>query len=346
LMRRAVQLKAFSNRRTFSTGVKVLSETEVLAGMRTAAQTLSKTPTYAMYNSAYGGIIRDVAFMCIPLDDHMVHRGHAVFDTANVFEGDAYGLTMHLDRLLRSANDALISHTYEREELRQIVLSTIAATGLRDGVFVRYWLSSGCGDFSVTPKGSTGAQFYVVVHEDNHSMIAAEKASSACTVEVPLKPPALARIKSTNYMLNAHVAMTANKAGADFGVQFNSDGMLQESAVSMVAIVTPEGELCAPPFDAILSSTTMGRVQAIAADLKAAGLIQSQSQRSITKEELKGAKEVINIGGGYVTPIGSFDGDAIGDGTPGPVYKALHTAIIADFRNPELLDRVPYEQFA
>ena len=28
------------------------------------------------------------------------------------------------------------------------------------------------------------------------------------------------------------------------------------------------------------------------------------------------------------------------------LLQALHTAIIADFRNPELLDRVPYEQFA
>lgn len=298
-----------------------------------------------MYNSAYGGITRDVAFMCIPLDDHMVHRGHAVFDTANVFGGEAYGLTMHLDRLLRSANDAMISHTYEREELRQIVLSTIAATGLRDGLFVRYWLTSGCGDFSVSPKGSTGAQFYVVVHEDNHSMVAAEKAFSARTVEVPLKPPLLARIKSTNYMLNAHVAMTADKADADFGVQFDANDMLQESAISMLAIVTQEGDLCAPPFDAILTSTTMGRVQTVAPDLMAAGLIQSQSQRTISKDEIIGAKEMINIGGGYVTPIGSFDGHSIGNGTPGPVYQALHAALVADFRNPAMLDPVPYEQF-
>ena len=39
--------------------------------------------------------------MQVPLDDHMVHRGHAVFDTCNIQNGNAYGIDMHLDRLFR-----------------------------------------------------------------------------------------------------------------------------------------------------------------------------------------------------------------------------------------------------
>lgn len=36
----------------------------------------------AMYSSIFGGIVTDEAAMVIPMDDHMVHRGHGVFDTA------------------------------------------------------------------------------------------------------------------------------------------------------------------------------------------------------------------------------------------------------------------------
>lgn len=44
-------------------------------------------PYRAMYSSLIGGITLDPALMVIPLDDHMVHRGHGVFDTALLING-------------------------------------------------------------------------------------------------------------------------------------------------------------------------------------------------------------------------------------------------------------------
>ena len=41
----------------------------------------------AMYSSVFGGIVTDPAAMVIPMDDHMVHRGHGVFDTAAIMDG-------------------------------------------------------------------------------------------------------------------------------------------------------------------------------------------------------------------------------------------------------------------
>lgn len=40
-----------------------------------------------MYSSIFGGITTDKAVMLIPMDDHMVHRGHGVFDTAAIMDG-------------------------------------------------------------------------------------------------------------------------------------------------------------------------------------------------------------------------------------------------------------------
>lgn len=47
----------------------------------------SKQQFLAMYSSVFGGITTDPAAMVIPMDDHMVHRGHGVFDTAAIVDG-------------------------------------------------------------------------------------------------------------------------------------------------------------------------------------------------------------------------------------------------------------------
>lgn len=41
----------------------------------------------AMYSSIFGGITTNPSAMVIPIDDHMVHRGHGVFDTAAIMNG-------------------------------------------------------------------------------------------------------------------------------------------------------------------------------------------------------------------------------------------------------------------
>src|SRR3990170_8481241 len=58
---------------------------------------------FAFYSSQLGGIVTDPALMVLPFDDHMVHRGHGIFDTAGLVDGKIYDLEAHLDRFLLSA---------------------------------------------------------------------------------------------------------------------------------------------------------------------------------------------------------------------------------------------------
>jgi 4-amino-4-deoxychorismate lyase len=88
---------------------------------------------YAMYSSVLGGIVTDPTLMVLPLDDHMVHRGHAVFDTATLTHGMLYQLDPHLDRLIKSAAGARIPLPFSRERLRQIILETAAAGRQSEG---------------------------------------------------------------------------------------------------------------------------------------------------------------------------------------------------------------------
>lgn len=111
-----------------------------------------------MYSSVLGGIVTDPALMVLPLDDHMVHRGHAVFDTAAIVNGQLYQLDPHLERFLRSAEMARIPLPYEPEQMRQIIIDTAAASGWRDAS-VRYWLSAGQGGFGLASTECVGSSF-------------------------------------------------------------------------------------------------------------------------------------------------------------------------------------------
>jgi 4-amino-4-deoxychorismate lyase len=81
---------------------RVLQADEILEHLR-ALRTRQPVRYWAFYSSQLGGIVTDPALMVLPFDDHIVHRGHGVFDTAAIVDGKIYDLEAHLDRFLRSA---------------------------------------------------------------------------------------------------------------------------------------------------------------------------------------------------------------------------------------------------
>lgn len=61
---------------------------KVIERLRTSRENQENQQQYlAMYSSVFGGITTDPAAMVLPIDDHMVHRGHGVFDTAAIVDG-------------------------------------------------------------------------------------------------------------------------------------------------------------------------------------------------------------------------------------------------------------------
>eukprot|EP01052_Picozoa_sp_SAG31_P023088 SAG31_NODE_1875_length_7019_cov_39.090896_4_plen_176_part_00 len=58
--------------------IPILEDTQSLASWRANLPPKIAKETAAMYSSVLGGIVLDPALMMIPIDDHMVHRGHSV----------------------------------------------------------------------------------------------------------------------------------------------------------------------------------------------------------------------------------------------------------------------------
>jgi 4-amino-4-deoxychorismate lyase len=301
---------------------------------------------YAMYSSILGGIVNDPALMVLPLDDHMVHRGHGVFDTATLTHGMLYQLDAHLDRLIVSAHGARIPLPFSREQLRQIILETAAASRQRNGS-VRYWLSAGPGGYGLGPAECVGSSFYVIVFkQEAYPEGYYHEGIKVVTSQVPIKPPLFARIKSTNYLPNVLVLLEAKDRGADNGIFIDEQGMVAESSNMNVAFVTNDRVLRHPPFKAILSGITIQRVLDFAHLLVQQGALTAVRVADIPVQEGREAAEMMLIGSSIkVAPVVEWDGEKIGEGKPGPIAQKLLEMWNEDAKSAkDQLVAVPYHE--
>lgn len=320
--------------------VPLLSCLEAIERLKTSQENQKSKQQYlAMYSSIFGGITTDKAAMVIPMDDHMVHRGHGVFDTAAIMDGYLYELDQHLDRFLRSASMAKINLPFDRESIRRILIQTVSASKCRKGS-LRYWLSAGPGDFQLSPSGCQQSALYAIVIQDLSPFD--QKGIKVVTSSVPIKTPQFATMKSVNYLPNVLSKMEAEENGSYAAIWLDDDGFIAEGPNMNVAFVTKEKELVMPHFDKILSGCTAKRVLALAEGLMREGKLQGIRVGNLSVEEGKKADEMMLIGSGVlVRPVLQWDEHVIGDGKEGPVTLALLNLILDDMKSGPPTVRVP-----
>ena len=297
----------------------------------------------AFYSSQLGGIVTDPALMVIPFDDHMVHRGHGIFDTAGLVGGNIYDLEAHLDRFARSAELSKLRLPGTRAEMRDIIIRTTAASGRRDGA-IRYWLSSGPGSLELSPAPGAEPGFFVMIFP---GLAYPERwyteGLRVMTTTYPIKPSLYAITKTTNYLPNVLMQLEAKEKGLDNGVFIDAQGHVGESSNMNVAFVTTDGVLRHPKFDHILSGCTALRMLELAPALQKSGQLRGVEVCDIPVADARAAREMLLIGSSVkVAPIVQWDGQPIGDGKPGPVAKALLGLIEEDMRTGDRLIPVPY----
>ncbi|CAI7793316.1 unnamed protein product [Closterium sp. NIES-54] len=314
--------------------IPVLSQTEVaerLAGHKHPNQQNYR----AFYSSVVGGITKDPAAMVIPIDDHMAHRGHAVFDTAIICSGYLYELDEHVDRFMKSARAARIEHSYSREELKAIIIQTVAVSGVRDGS-TRYWLSVGPGGFTLSTKECPRSTFYVMVVADNKftNLEAPVDGVTVATSSVPMKAPMFSTMKNVNYMPNTLVKKEAEERGVFEGIWIDENGNVGEGPSMNVAFVNDRNEFLVPEFSRVLAGCTMKRVLALAEELLEEDSVPRISRirhRPVSESEARQCKEMMLVGSGVlVTPVIRWDDQVIASGSPGAITMALRKLLAAD----------------
>ena len=326
----------------FSTQLQLLTANDVLANLR-ELRTRQPVKFSAFYSNQLGGIVTDPALMVIPFDDHMVHRGHGIFDTAAIVNGRIYDLEAHLDRFLGSAERSKLRLFGSREEMRQIIIRTTAVSGLRDGA-IRYWLSSGPGSLELSPAAGAEPGFFVMIFGGlSYPARWYTEGLRVMTTTYPIKPALYAITKATNYLPNVLMQMEAKEAGLDNGVFIDDAGFVGESSNMNVAFVTQDGVLRHPKFERVLPGCTSLRLLDLARSLVGRGVVAGVEVCDIPVADARAAREMLLLGSSVkVAPIVEWDGQPIGSGKPGPIAKALLDLMEEDMRSGDRLIEVPY----
>jgi len=319
----------------------VLGAEDVLAGLR-ALRTRQPVKFSAFYSGQLGGIVTDPALMVIPFDDHMVHRGHGIFDTAGLVNGRIYDLEAHLDRFLGSAERSRLKLFGSREQMRDIIIKTAAASQLRDGA-IRYWLSSGPGSLELSPAAGAQPGFFVMIFGGlSYPERWYTEGLRVMTTTYPIKPPLYAITKATNYLPNVLMQMEAKEAGFDNGVFIDEDGFVGESSNMNVAFVTRDGVFRHPKFERVLPGCTSLRLLELARGLIGTA-ITGVEVSDVAVADARAAREMLLLGSSVkVAPIVQWDREPIADGKPGPVARALLNLLEEDMRAGDRLIDVPY----
>jgi 4-amino-4-deoxychorismate lyase len=322
--------------------LQMLGADEVLGNLR-ALRARQPVKFSAFYSSQLGGIVTDPALMVIPFDDHMVHRGHGIFDTAGLVNGRIYDLEAHLDRFLGSAERSKLKLFGSREEMRDIIIRATAVSGLRDGA-IRYWLSSGPGSLELSPAAGADPGFFVMIFGGlSYPARWYTDGLRVMTTTYPIKPPLYAITKATNYLPNVLMQMEAKEAGLDNGVFIDEAGFVGESSNMNVAFVTQDGVLRHPRFERVLPGCTSLRLLDLARSLASRGVVNGVEVCDIPVADARAAREMVLLGSSVkVAPIVEWDGRPIGNGKPGPIAKALLDLMEEDMRSGDRLIEVPY----
>ena len=315
---------------TMSTPLPILTASDLAAHLATPAPT--PTPAYyAMYSTAWNGIVTEPRLMTVPVDDHLVHRGDGVFETLKCVAGRIYLGREHIARLFRSAEAIGLRAPWSADDLAAMTVQTVRAGGRRD-CLVRLLLSRGPGSFGVNPYDCPKPGLYIIAHGLTPPFMDAHPGGArARRSAIPVKAGWFATAKTCNYLPNALMKKEAVDAGVDFTLNIDERGCLAEGATENVGLLTRDGALRVPRPNRILPGTTMLRALELARASLVGSALRAVEQADLRAEDLAQAAEAFIFGTTPdVTALVEFDGRPIGSGKPGPVWKQLSELLVRD----------------
>lgn len=313
--------------------IPLLSSVEILKKLEERKYP-QKNSYFAMYSSWYGGIVLDPSLMLVPVDDHLVHRGDGVFEAMKSIGEKVFLFDDHLDRLQNSSAKLGIAWPFSRETMKAVILETLKASKAPKAL-IRLFMSRGPGGFTTNPYESVGTQLYCIITE--FKAVPESKYETGVRTgrsQIMAKPDWFAAIKSCNYLPNVLMKKEAVDRGLDFTIGYGNGDFLTESSTENVVLLNLKNELVRPKLSQILKGTTMMRTFELATELVKRGELAGILEKDLTETDLVSAKEVMMIGTTLdVLPVTEYEGKKIGDGSVGPVAKALRALLIKDIQS-------------
>jgi branched-chain amino acid aminotransferase len=257
---------------------------------------------------------------------HALHYGTSVFEGVRCYDTEigpaVFRNQDHVDRLFKSSGLYYMPVPYDREQIRQAVLETIARNNLRS-CYIRPLVFRGYGTMGLFPL-DVRVDVAIAVwewgsylgDEGKEKGIRAKVSSWRRISGDSLIPQA----KAGGQYLNSVLAkIESHKAGYDEAILLDDHGHVCEGSGENIYVVR-DGVIHTPPLTAsILDGINRRTAIQIARDLGFEVI-----ERDIARAELYLADEIFLTGtAAELVPVREVDDHAVGEGRPGDVTRAV-----------------------
>ncbi|MFJ8661566.1 aminotransferase class IV [Streptomyces sp. NPDC093795] len=188
--------------------------------------------------------------------DHGLTVGDGVFETVKAERGETFALTLHLERLARSARGLGLPDP-DLDEVRRACAAVLEANPMELGR-LRITYTGGISPLG-SERGDAGAGLVVALGETGR------RADSTAVITVPWtrnERGALTGLKTTSYAENVVALARARERGATEALFANTVGQLCEGTGSNVFVVV-DGRILTPP---VSSGCLAGITRALAVE--------------------------------------------------------------------------------
>jgi len=253
----------------------------------------------------------------VPVLDRGFIFGDGVYELVPVYSRVPFRLEEHLTRLERSLAETRIRNPYSRAEWRDIIVQLVAKQPYEDqGVYFQVTRGVAKRDHSF-PQDTAPTVFIMSNPLVNPPREAVERGAEAVSAQDNRWHRC--NIKSISLIGNVLLRQLSADAGATETILFR-DCMLTEASACNVFVVR-SGVIQGPPkSNLILPGITYDVVLELAQSAQLPVLI-----RDLSEAETRAADEIwVTSSSKEVLAIVKLDGQPVGDGRPGPVFRRMH----------------------
>ena len=248
----------------------------------------------------------------IPVEDLAVLRGYGICDILRTYKGTPYFLDEHLDRLVSSGSKTGIELPWTKEELKDIVLTTLAKNDTTREVNIRIIITAGSSTDFFTPQGSPR----LIVMVTPLPALPESWYSQGIAVITHHQERSLPGAKVISYMSAAMALKEAQKQKAQEALYITQENDALEGTTSNLfaffqdTLVTPSDKVLKGITRKIILSMAQGRFKV--------------EERALPLDQLLQADEVfISATNKGIVPVVRIDQTVIGDGNPGSRTRRL-----------------------
>jgi branched-chain amino acid aminotransferase len=266
---------------------------------------------------------------------HALHYGSSVFEgirAYNTHKGTCiFRLEEHIDRLFDSAKIYRMHIPYTKAQVMQACKDAVAKNNLKSA-YLRPLAFLGDVGMGLRPPADAQADLMVAAFSWE-AYLGADAIENGVQVGVsswnrlaPNTMPTAAKAGG-NYLSSQLISMEAGRHGYTEGIALDVNNQVSEGAGQNLFLVR-KGVIFTPPATAsILQGLTRDSVFVLAKELG-----YEVREETISREALYLADEFFMTGTATeIVPVKSVDGMQVGEGTRGPITKALQQAFFGIF---------------